>query len=98
MYSKNGKQNFISINEVENCQRTSYSNIESTDAILDFNFICKNLKYEDRIIIILYYLEQFTDKEIGKILGFKENTIKTKRTRAIQKIRNIMNKGEEVYE
>jgi len=51
---------------------------------------------EDRIIITLFYIEDFTDKEIGKILNLKENTVKTKRTRIKEKIKNNMKKGEEV--
>ncbi len=97
MYSKKNKQNIISIEEIENYKFSSYSDILSTEVVLDFDFICKNLKYEERIIIILYYAEQFTDKEIAKILSLKENTVKTKRTRAIQEIKNIINKGEEMY-
>ena len=65
------------------------------EVTLDFDFMCKNLNYEDRTIIILYYLERFTDKEIGKILNLKESTITTKRTRAKQKIKNIFERREE---
>lgn len=74
-----------------------YSNIDNIEVSLDFDFICNNLKYEDRTIIILYYMEKFTDKEIGEILSIKENTVKTKRVRAKQKIKNIMTKGEKMY-
>ena len=38
----------------------------------------KQLKYEDSVIITLYYMEGFSDKEIGNILKLKENTVKTK--------------------
>ena len=65
--------------------------MENIDTVLDFNFMCKKLKYEDRIIIILYYMERFTDKEIGEILNLKERTVTTKRNRAKQKIKTILN-------
>ena len=42
-------------------------------------------------------MERFTDKEIGEILKLKENTIKTKRTRAIQEIKKMLEKGEKRY-
>lgn len=93
MYRKN-KNNIIAFEEIENYNITN--NMENIENILDFEFICKNLKYEDRIIIILYYMEHFTDKEIGKILNLKENTIKTKRTRAKQKIKEVIKKGENI--
>ena len=34
-------------------------------------------------------MEKYTDKEIGKIMNIKESTIRTKRTRAKDKIRKI---------
>ena len=41
--------------------------------------------------IELYYMERFTDKEIGEILNLKERTVTTKRNRAKQKIKTILN-------
>ena len=92
LYKKKSKTKIISLEEIENYNYFSndLSGIEST---LDFEFICKNLNYNDRIIMILYYTEKYTDKEIGKILNIKENTVKTKRVRAKQKIKNILKLG-----
>ena len=87
------KKEIISFEEIKNNKVTDFSDIENSEMILDFKFICNKLKYEDRMIIILYYMEKFTDKEIGKILSLKENTVKTKRTRAKQKIRDIIEGG-----
>ena len=36
-------------------------------------------------------MERFTDKEIGQILNLKEKTVTTKRNRAKQKVRDILN-------
>ena len=94
IYSKNKQRNVITLEEVVD---KDYSGLENVETKLDFNFICKNLKYEDRIIIILYYMERFTDKEISQILNLKENTVKTKRTRALQQIKNTINKGDRLY-
>ena len=47
--------------------------------LIKINHIMMTIKW---IIIILYYMEKFTDKEIGEILNLKENTKTTKRTRA----------------
>ena len=87
---KNMKINIVPFEEVENSKNINFTNVENIDIILDFNFICNKLKEEDRTIIILYYMDRFTDKEIGKMLNLKENTIKTKRTRAMQKIKSII--------
>ncbi len=97
VYKKKNKRNVISLEEIENfCENVSLD-IDSIETKLDFNFICKHLKYEERIIIALFYMERFTDKEIGEILKLKENTIKTKRTRAIQEIKKMLEKGEKRY-
>ena len=41
-----------------------------------------------KLIIILYYNENYTTKEISKILSMKENTVKSKLFRAKDKIKN----------
>lgn len=98
LYRKKSKSNIISLEEIQNYNIINNSNIENIETRLDFKYVCENLKYEDRIIIILYYIENFTDKEIGKILNLKENTVKTKRTRVKQKIKNIIDRREKIYE
>lgn len=99
LYAKKNQKKVIPLEEIESHVNINYCNddIENAETKLDFNFICKNLKYEDRIIIILYYIEKFTDKEIGEILKLKENTVKTKRSRAKQEIKNILKKGNQIY-
>ena len=96
IYKRNKKINIIPFEEVENMKKINSSSIENTDITLDFNFICNKLKEEDRTIIILYYMDRFTDKEIGKILNLKENTVKTKRTRAMQKIKDIIEERRDI--
>lgn len=93
LYRQKYKKNIISFDELKSDSQAVSHDIEKVDEIIDFNFICKNLKYEDKIIIILYYMEKFTDKEIGKILNLKENTVTTRRTRAKQKIKKWLEKG-----
>lgn len=68
--------------EIKSC-----ADIKLKEDTLDFYEMIKNLKYEERIIIILYYGEKYTTKEIGKILNTNENTIKTRLSRAKNKIK-----------
>lgn len=96
-YKKNSKANCISLEQIEAYRPLNDSNYDKVETILDFNFILNNFKYEDRMIIILYYVEKFTDKEIGEILKLKENTVKTKRTRIKEKIKDIIKGGQEIY-
>lgn len=60
---------------------------------LDFYEIIKVLNYEERIVIILYYSEKYTTKEISNILKINENTIKTRISRAKEKIKNTYKGG-----
>lgn len=63
----------------------NYSDIEND---LNFYSLLKQLKYEERIVIILYYMEQYSVKDIKDILHMNENTIRTHLYRARQKIKN----------
>lgn len=97
LYKKMNKKNIISLEKIENYSSLECSDFDNIEAILDFDFILNNFKYEDRIIIVLYYIEQFTDKEIGEILKLKENTVKTKRTRIKEKIKKNIKGGQNSY-
>lgn len=66
-----------------------YSN-DNTEEKLNFEFICNKLDKEDGTIILLYYMENYTDKEIGAILNINESTVRTKRTRAKEKIKKYL--------
>ena len=83
----------ILLEDIKNTEILNSYEEKDIDNLLDFNFMRKQLKYEDSVIITLYYMEGFSDKEIGNILKLKENTVKTKRTRAKQKIREILDIG-----
>ena len=67
--------------------------LERTEEDIDFNLLLRNLKEEEKIIILLFYNEKYTTKEISYILGINENTIKSRLNRAKNKIK--INKKEE---
>lgn len=98
IYRKKNKHKIVPIESIEISQKSETYNIENIDSIINFEFICNNLKYEDRLIIIMYYMEKFTDKEIGEILKIKEKTVTTKRTRAKEKIKKRFERGGENIE
>ena len=68
----------------------SYKNIEDD---LNFYSLLKQLKYEERIVIILYYMEQYSIKDIKEILKMNENTVRTHLFRARKKIKENYDKG-----
>ncbi len=65
---------------------------------LNFYYLIRNLKYEERIVLVLHYMEQYSVKDISKILKINENTVKTHLYRAREKIKKILNEKEEVLE
>lgn len=62
---------------------------EVINSNISFGLMLKILEYEERILLTLYYAEDFTYKEIGQILKLNENTVKTKILRIKNKIKKI---------
>ena len=62
---------------------------DKTEEQINLKFICDKLSEEDGTIILLYYMEKYTDREIGEILNMKENTVRTKRNRIKNKIKKF---------
>ena len=85
----------ISIDEY-NVETLKSNNIIDVENKLNFYDIIKILNYEERLIIILYYMEDYSVKEIKSILKMNENTINTHLYRARQKIKK--NYGGNEYE
>ena len=96
IYRNKNKRKIVSFDEIEDDVSVEESNIEIAEQTLDFNFFLKKLKYEERTIMILYYLEMFTDKEIGKILDMKEETVKSKRHRVLKNFKDNIKGGRSV--
>lgn len=54
---------------------------------IDFGDLIDKLKYDEKIIITLYYNSQFSCKQIAKILKLNENTVKSKLNRSKAKLK-----------
>lgn len=89
LYKKKYK-NDISIDEYDLDNFLIVNNQKNIDEDLNFYYLIQNLKYEERIILILYYMQQYTTKEIEHILKIKQGTIKTHLYRARQKIKDTL--------
>ena len=83
----------ISIDEYNIDNYIVLNNYKDIEDELNFYSLIKDLKYEERIIIILYYMEQYNISDIKEILGMNENTIKTHLYRARQKIKDSFKGG-----
>ena len=72
----------------------SINNTDIVNDTINFYDMINFLDKDERTIIILYYNERYTTKEISKLLHMKENTVKSKILRAKQKIKsNYTKKG-----
>ena len=88
IYKKKNKKE-ISFENLQNKRHLTYSDIEKVDSSLDFEYIIEKLNYNEKIVLNLYYGEGYTSKEISKILGAKESTIKSRILRAKDRIRKM---------
>lgn len=86
----------ISIDEYNMENYIILNNQKDIEDDLNFYYLIKCLKYEERIIVILYYKEQFSVEEISKILKINKNTVKTNLYRARQKIKENFYENKEV--
>lgn len=69
------------------------SKVENEYNNLEIEEVLKYLTEEEKIIITLYYLEDYKSKEIAWLLDMNENTVKTKIVRAKVKLKNKLEGG-----
>lgn len=79
---------------LNNVDYSSLHNIRSEDEDLNAEISLVNalalLDPAEREIIVLHYSSGYSSKEIGKILGMKDSTVRSKMSRATDKLRQIL--------
>jgi len=78
--------NNINISIESNSINEYLGTTENNDEKLNFEDLIKDLSSDEKLILTLYYYSRYTTKEISKITKIKENTIKSKISRAKEKI------------
>lgn len=66
-------------------QADKFENIFSDKSLSKF---AKALTYNEKLVLSLYYVENKSDEQIGKILFMTRSAVNKKRHRAIEKIKN----------
>lgn len=61
---------------------------------LDFFILIDKLNEDEKIVVVLFYLEEYSTKDIGKILKISENTIRTRLSRARKKLKRLIDGGD----
>ena len=85
----------INYNYKNKSTSSNEKNIEIVENTINFYQLINFLDKDEKTIILLYYNEQYTTKQIAKILKMKENTVKSKIARAKEKIK--INYKEGIY-
>lgn len=67
--------------------------IQTKEDEIDFDLLVNRLNYDERLILTLYYKNNYTPTEISRILNISVNTVKSKILRAKQKLQEIYNEG-----
>ena len=80
----------------ENVESSDFS-IQNTNSKIDFELLIQDLDYSEKVIITLYYNNKYSCNEIAEILNMNVNTVKSKLTRAKEKIKKNC-KGGVIYE
>lgn len=93
IYRKRKKYN-ISFENLEFENHFFENQIEEYENELEFYRLLNILNYEERIVVMLYYKEDYSIKLISKILKINENTIKTRLKRAKEKIKRFYERNE----
>ena len=73
---------------------SSFENeFNTVDSNIDFDLLIKNLKYDERIVMTLYYKGKYSPTEIAHVLNISVNTVKSRITRAREKLKNLFDEG-----
>ena len=94
IYNQNKKVIYL-----ENCTAETLNSfqVEPKDSLdeLDARNLIKNLSKDLKETVMLYYFEEFSVKEISKILSIPEGTVKSRLSNARKELEKILIKNEE---
>ncbi len=68
------------------------------DSPLDVRSALGRLSSEDRLLLTLFYIEDMSQRQIGKVLGVSENAVKQRLARAKRHFKTSYEKGAVVHE
>jgi len=90
IYNKNKKNKVICERILKSSVYEQYRDpIEDVHNKMNFDILISKLSYEERIVLTLYYNSCLSYSQISKILKANENTIKSRITRAVQKLKKL---------
>ncbi len=97
-YTSKIKNGFLVEYNDDNLKNISKKNeFDKINSELDFDALIKDFNYKERITLILYYVENLTTKEIGKILKESDSTVRNRLARSKIKLKNKLEERGECY-
>ncbi|MEF9951967.1 MAG: sigma-70 family RNA polymerase sigma factor [Clostridium sp.] len=91
-----GDKKIVYVEDYNLVEDTNLTYNMDIDESLDFDNILNSLPQEYRTVIVLYYVNKFTTREISKILNEKEGTIKSRLSRGRSKLKSLYLKEKSV--
>ncbi|MGH4122680.1 MAG: RNA polymerase sigma factor [Clostridium sp.] len=94
------KSKIIPVNEIREtaCDKSMITTIDDN---IEMQEILNCLENDLKSVVVLYYFEEFSIKEISSMIGIPEGTVKSRLSRARLKLKGILNNhfdGSECYE
>ena len=90
-YKRQELVNKLTLNNISNISNEDF---HISNSNLDFQNILETLEYKEKIIIALFYGSNYNCNEIANIIHMNKNTVKSKLSRAREKIKKIYEGGE----
>lgn len=87
------KKSKISVPYEENEMDKYLATSDNSDN-MEFEILIRDLDYDEKLILTLYYCSKYTVREISEIVKINENTIKSKMARARNKIKRRLEEEE----
>jgi len=90
IYNKNKRNNNLFSKLAVNSEKSLYDNsIQVVQDKMNFEALIEKLNYEEKLVITLHYNSQLSCSQIAKILNMSTNTIKSRLTRGVKKLKKF---------
>ena len=83
---------FKKITKEENIQPIDES-VNLVDSKINFELLVEKLPYEEKLLVTLFYYNQYSCTEISEIVGMNINTVKSKLKRSKEKVKKYYEGG-----
>lgn len=94
IYNRNKKIIYLENCNQEALEKSQYNGNNDVDE-LEVRELIKGLSQDLREIVVLYYIEDYSVKEIAKCVGIPEGTVKSRLSRARKDLEKILIKNKE---